>query len=538
MQKRSLLVGLFLLFSFSSLAQYQFERTKKAVVDKQQFEYLIADSDSVEAALERLHSVYPNLFDLYLLSYHSRSLQGSSPLKPRAIVFDPSGHFVMSFNGDRTQRGGNAIEIMRFLPEQRRFEFQEVVFEDGQEVGPKFSQVNPPKCMVCHQALGRESNDPRPNWEPYNFWPGFYGSADGFLGRKKYQIRNSAVSEDEFLVSGIESEESNLKQFLDEVKADHSRYRFLGEFEPRLTVDFTELMARRNFSRIHRLISEEQSEIFEAIEPTFYGALKCGRLMISNHDYQWLRQLMPDQEPIYRERRRSDVPPPTREGVRNRLLRDRFSVMDLSDEEFELTVERVYQGALREQQDYMKVDVSEFLHDLFEPLGVSTSDWSMDFRTQGRFAAIERFGTPSNTRDRFRDAIRNHMGTKAFNELPSCDELRELSPVAFSNFRNSDLVQKLLLRKQQNSLREERPLVQRCQRCHDGRDAEVPFIPFADESRLAAWLDRPLSAGSLTLRQDIERRMSIHAKDSERMPLGPVPTESQRLQFLEFIEGL
>ncbi|NQZ01521.1 MAG: hypothetical protein HRT45_12730, partial [Bdellovibrionales bacterium] len=511
------LIALFVfLNSEFSLAQYQFQRTKLTEISFYDFQELVEESKTVESALGRIHEVYPELFDLYLLSYHSRSLQGSSPMSPRAIVFDPSGQFVMSFNGETSQRGGNAFEIMRFLPEQRRFEFREVVFS-GQG-GAQVSEANPKKCMVCHQSLERKVDDPRPNWEPYNFWPGFYGSVDGFLGVKRSRLRKPEVRNDDLLVAGIEAEEANLAKFFEEVKPTHSRYKFLGDFERRLTVDFTELMASLNFSRIHRLITEDHADVYQKLEPTFLGVLKCGRMMISAEDQAWIRQNSNGREPIYRDRRRSDEPKPTLDGVRTQLMQDQFAVTELSDEEFDAFVRGQYERQLQEYYDYKKIDISEGLFDLFETVGISTSDWSMDFRTQGRFAAVERFGTPSNTRAGFKNAIREHMTPKRFNALPGCDDLRSSSPLAFSAFRHSELARDLLEKKAVKLSQGEAPLMRRCQRCHDGADREVPYLPFHDENQLKLALDRPTRMGAASLRAVIKRRISIHETDNVRMP--------------------
>ncbi|MEO0337014.1 MAG: hypothetical protein AAF202_11495, partial [Pseudomonadota bacterium] len=431
------------------------------MVDFYQFSALLNDADSVDSAIKKLHSHKPELFDLYMLGYHSRSLQGSSPTKPRAIVFDPSGHLVFSFNGDDDQRGGNAIEVMRFLPEERKFEFREIVFHKGES--PSISEANPPKCMVCHQGLERATNDPRPNWEPYNFWPGFYGSADGFLGVTRSRLRNPDIRNDDFLVQGIESEQENLKTFLEEVKPTHPRYQFLAEFEPRLTVDFTELMARRNFERIYRMMTLDHPAMYKSLEPTILGVLKCGRLMVDDEDLQWIRQQLPEREPIYRDQRLSEIPAPTKHEVRETMLRDQMIMTRIDDAQFESLVESVYQNRLKEHNDYMRVDISEALYNLYEPFGISTKDWSMDFRTQGRFAAVERFGTPSNTQARFRDAVRDFLGARNFNDLPGCDELRELSPKAFSEFRRSPMGKTLLERKYTHIQAGERPLIRRCQ---------------------------------------------------------------------------
>lgn len=93
---------------------------------------------TLEQALELVpRDFYKN----YVLVYRSRSLQDSNPLFPRAIVFGKSARFIMAFNGHKKQKGYNALEIIQFREKAHRWEFREILFQEGKV--PTFSEANP-----------------------------------------------------------------------------------------------------------------------------------------------------------------------------------------------------------------------------------------------------------------------------------------------------------------------------------------------------------------------------------------------------------
>ena len=101
----------------------------------------------------------------YVLMFHSRSLQEASFTEPRVIMFSNGDEFVITFGGSQ-----ETLEMMGFDRKERAFKFFEVDFTK-----PPIEAVssdNPKKCLTCHRS------DPRPNWEPYFFWPGMYGGID------------------------------------------------------------------------------------------------------------------------------------------------------------------------------------------------------------------------------------------------------------------------------------------------------------------------------------------------------------------------
>ena len=88
--------------------------------------------------------------------------------------------------------------------------------------------------MNCHQASWRQvpqQNDPRPNWEPYNTWPGAIGSLDGEL--RVFEIRDShrfSNAKDRHLLEKAQFEAKWILDFEDQIKPEHPRYQHLGPF--------------------------------------------------------------------------------------------------------------------------------------------------------------------------------------------------------------------------------------------------------------------------------------------------------------------
>jgi hypothetical protein len=117
--------------------------------------------------------------------YDSRSPFRSSisPDHPRAILFTNDGRMVLTFTGDPSQPGANLLETMSFDDASSRFELHSYLLpaavRRGWQPSPAATQ-----CTSCHGV------DPRPIFDSYPLWPGFYGSVlDTFsrdrLGRQE-----------------------------------------------------------------------------------------------------------------------------------------------------------------------------------------------------------------------------------------------------------------------------------------------------------------------------------------------------------------
>lgn len=126
--------------------------------------------------LEQLVSLLPRAQrSRYSFVYESRSAQFASPEFPRVIIYGEDAKTLLAFSGDQSRPQSGKLEIIEWDEASRSFQFHEIVFPDG-HTPQRRVQINehPTSCLRCHQA------PPRPNWDPYNFWPGVYGSLERF----------------------------------------------------------------------------------------------------------------------------------------------------------------------------------------------------------------------------------------------------------------------------------------------------------------------------------------------------------------------
>jgi len=146
-------------------------------------------------SVEEMLALLPkSAFAQYALAYSSRSLQGATPLNPRAIVFDKKSGLTFAFNGDSKEDGFNSLEFMQFDQTTKKFELHEVTFSGG-----KAAIAKPDTCLKCH------GDNPHPIWDSYFLWPGVYGSEDANL---------------------VGDEKKNLVKWI-AARAAHPRYQYL-----------------------------------------------------------------------------------------------------------------------------------------------------------------------------------------------------------------------------------------------------------------------------------------------------------------------
>ena len=282
-------------------------------------------------SVENLLELLPKTFlDHYVLMHQSQSLQASSYDSPRAIVYGNDSTLTMAFGGHAQQFAGNDIEFIQYRSSSRSFEFREISF--ASEVGtggrPRVSQANPAVCLGCHGG-----DDPRPNWEPYNRWPGAFGSVA------------AGISIDRSPESALQLEP--FRKFIQN-QAQHPRYRFLGQaydtYYPSIgfyDVDsvgrLTQQLARLNIQRVVRLI-QSKPHYFE-YKFAILGAVFC-------------------EQPI------SPFLPPELAKIHEQKTFTKFE----------------FGGLLGDEPTVL----TRQLNAIFEPLGSSTQRWSMDFSIERR----------------------------------------------------------------------------------------------------------------------------------------------------------
>jgi mono/diheme cytochrome c family protein len=128
----------------------------------------------VETVEQLLAALPQELRAHYTLVFSSRSLQDANPQSPRAILFGTDALLIITFNGERSQRGYESVETMEFSSETNTFSFREISFTADSSPGtPQISDPNPARCVACHD------NPARPIWDTPPVWPGVYGERYG-----------------------------------------------------------------------------------------------------------------------------------------------------------------------------------------------------------------------------------------------------------------------------------------------------------------------------------------------------------------------
>jgi hypothetical protein len=135
----------------------------------------------------------------YTFMHTTRSRQGASPEKPRAIVFGQNADFILTYNDDPALAANQDLEVMEWLPLESRFVAHVIRFPGplsdisdlapapgsfdstdcgslGLEHSPVTPVAQPQVCAGCHAEGSQDPYAFRPKWDSYNLWPGAYGS--------------------------------------------------------------------------------------------------------------------------------------------------------------------------------------------------------------------------------------------------------------------------------------------------------------------------------------------------------------------------
>jgi hypothetical protein len=107
----------------------------------------------------------------FALVYDSRSpfKAAISPERPRVILFTDDARLVLTFIGDDTQPGADLLETMSFDAAESKFVFNAYLLPAAQRRAWRPTAAEA-KCERCHGA------DPRPIYDSYPLWPGYYGA--------------------------------------------------------------------------------------------------------------------------------------------------------------------------------------------------------------------------------------------------------------------------------------------------------------------------------------------------------------------------
>ncbi|MGE0616583.1 MAG: hypothetical protein AB7P04_13185 [Bacteriovoracia bacterium] len=467
---------------------------------------------SIENLLQHLAENFPLYMSHFTLMFDSQSLQEGTPTNPRAIVYGRDANLLLSFNGHPADpqkkyrdnsNGFENLELIEFQADTHEFRFFEVTRQNGRLA---ISEPNPAKCYECHGQA-----DLRPNWEPYDTWPGAFGSFDDRLYGGQPSENNGYF---DFKRTNPALELSQLKEFIVTAGA-HPRYRHLqnlaASYEagrstsfdrqldlPRMTKvrhngNLTTLIARKNLKRVVRLM--KQTPDYAAYKYAILGAWKCPS---GDHDKPW------------------DFVPSTLVKI---YPKSPYAAKNSEREE----------GLFKE---------------IFERRGISIKDWSTSFR-KGIPDSFNIPNDPSSISDEFAWAmaesdpeldeylsrsskpgvytpwLESHtVAMKDVGPLQGCDALKAKSLSVLSKLNAVQPARAL----QPNAS----SLLQSCVRCHVNSKIGAA-IAFDDEKLLGAQLQNPpaeLDSTEPTLAAEIIRRISIRAEEPDlslrrlRMPRG------------------
>ncbi len=475
------------------------------------------ESPSIETVLPELKKRDPSMFSEYILMYGSRSLQGSSFQSPRALLVTKHAELIVSFNGESSQKGFHQLEVMFFDKKKNNFNFQEISFLDGKA---SFSEINPKKCLACHQSPHRAGVDPRPNWEPYNVWPGAYNSVSHISEVTNPSYKAGAhhladgTKEDSppmgsrynhFLAQQLAREEEEADQFVRVTSPNHPRYKHLtpltqfnwagipnyfdnipvGKFPNNMPVRLTQSLAYLNARRLGRMIQSDYPVIFEKYKYAILTAAQCGKLPLPPQKMLWHQQQL----------RKNFVP----------------------------------EDQILQKPAFAKIEMAfDFI---FKAYGVDTADWSMDFNTNGSFAMSAKFGIPGGT------SLTNEALAGGLQEVWQIPE--------FKNGKDKEcasLVAKSLEVLNTNSAQDlhyadlssaKQPLLNRCIECHQTYMVG-PYIPFDNPSELKQALTKNNSA----LYNKIQYRLGLFPAFNDAMPPQGYVTQEQKTEVLKYIDEI
>jgi len=165
----------FLLMVLLSLAPWRATAGETQRFTEVQLQELLRNNPATGRPVDSISELVPllprELRSNFTFVYESRSpfRAGISPEYPRVILFTSDARLVLTFIGDERQPGFDLLETMSFDDDNAKFELHAYLLPAA-ERKPWRPSSEEAKCARCHGA------DPRPIFDSYPLWPGYYGS--------------------------------------------------------------------------------------------------------------------------------------------------------------------------------------------------------------------------------------------------------------------------------------------------------------------------------------------------------------------------
>lgn len=419
--------------------------------------------NNYEQFLDYLFSQAPSLRGNFVILHRSQSLQIASLEHPRFLLFDGGSVFAFS---EHPENGLPRLEMIEVDPENYQVNPREITFSpEGLEFNAK-----PTSCTACHGSPAKLL------WDPYDFWPGAFGSAIGDARTEEEQAAYQSLRARAKTSSLL----SRLKLF-EKISLGTEGNTAFTQFVAMLNSGkwMTEKFKGRDLSSIRYSLLGLMNYCFNAANSTFedeakkliaffpQGSLSPEAVQALNDIYQdttLARKHMKDfQDRLYE----SSFP----QGTPGRRIDHR-----------RLENERVYISQFRWLMGLIGVDVSNLSGSFFgNDFFVSTpSNFGLDHMTSLYEVRPDLF-QGLELKPRPLAGIPNSSWLQM-----NCEELKAQSLKTNPRFQTSTW----------RSFRQDepgRPALSRCAKCHtEGLSASrAPLIPFHNAARLADRLRDP-----------------------------------------------
>lgn len=166
----------------SASAKIPSAKTKAKLLDVQSWEDVktLFEGKDLKTVDQFIASIPKEFMRGYSLIYSTRALNGDyvTPRTPRVILFGKTGQFMLSYNSHPSGKEAaigteyqESVETIEFKKDGQTL-LREIAFDGITPPNLDKVVVNPNKCTTCHGS-GLMA---RGLWDPYNMWPGVYGS--------------------------------------------------------------------------------------------------------------------------------------------------------------------------------------------------------------------------------------------------------------------------------------------------------------------------------------------------------------------------
>lgn len=486
---------------------YQVEGTR--VMNQGPYTVTVPGITDLQANLEKFRSSAdvlsyllkerPLLSRQFVLLHHSESLQLASPEYPRVIVFE--GGMAFAFSEDPMNREDH-VEVMQVDPLTRTAAFHDIVFRNGRaEV-----TLNAKACKSCHGEA------PRPVWAPYDFWPNAYAGSVG--------MSNSRQERESY----------------QKLKANQANSRILSLLEMPNVLElpferntaFTQYIYQIGFSQW--VEKELKGRPLNGFEYALLGQTNACAGQGANRDEIWSNLqgfFKPGEIAKYRsffDQIYNDLVAERRimNGYQLGLLHQFFPspTFDFVMDHDRLSGQMAALAGFRWVLEMAKVNGNN--------LGLMHVGSDSSFQTPG-FDLLDLQTTMYALHPQLFMGLNirrpEYAGVKW--AILDCRQLQSLSQTKDRKWPDSFSWKGAL------SVKNERPVVARCAKCHsEGADPLAPTIPFSDSRQLAKMIRDP----KVRLGEKMKRRIRDRGKG--QMPPDQPLTASEIENLEAFIEGL